>query len=120
MPFGQQAGPPASTKQVTQLLALLQDAGYDGFRDARGPLRLTQRQAGGRFTRAEADALIEQLEADAEGTPDTAPGPSAKPATPRATASAPRTTSAERALRDVPDALLAAELQRRGWIVVEP
>ena len=33
---------------------------------------------------------------------------------------APRVTSAERALRDLPDSLLAAELQRRGWIVVEP
>ena len=29
-------------------------------------------------------------------------------------------TAAELALRDLPDALLASELQRRGWIVVEP
>ncbi|MFI5046726.1 MAG: hypothetical protein ACHQIG_06650 [Acidimicrobiia bacterium] len=112
MPFGQSAGPPASAKQVTQLLALLQDAGYDGFRDARGPLRLTQRQAGGKFTRDEAEALIEQLEAAV--VPDG--GPAATPSAP----AAPRATSAERALRSVPDALLAAELQRRGWIVVEP
>jgi hypothetical protein len=29
-------------------------------------------------------------------------------------------TPAEEALRATPDAMLAAELQRRGWIVVEP
>ncbi len=33
---------------------------------------------------------------------------------------APRTTSAEKTVRDLPDSVLAAELQRRGWIVVEP
>jgi len=119
MGFGQSAGPPASSKQVTQLLALLQDAGYDGFRDARGPLRLTQRQAGGKFTRDEADALIEQLETAAE-TPDDEPASTPTRAPARATTPAPRVTSAERALRDLPDSLLAAELQRRGWIVVEP
>ena len=135
MPFGQQSGPPASAQQVKRLLALLQDAGYDSWRDARGPLRLTQRQAGGKFTRDEADALIERLETDAEaeasdvtstGTGDgtdtqerrstAAPRKTATPTTP----ATPRLTAAERALHDMPDALLAAELQRRGWIVVEP
>ena len=107
MPFGQSAGPPASSKQVTQLLALLQDAGYDGFRDARGPLRLTQRQAGGKFTREEADALIEQLETEAESAPGVADAPGGTPAaTPRAAKApaTPRLTAAERALRDMPDA----------------
>lgn len=107
MAFGQQSGPPASAKQVQELLALLQDAGHADFRDARGPMGFTQRQAAGKFTRDEADALIDQLHG-AEPTPD-APA-----------AAAPRLTAAERALRALPDHQLAAELQRRGWIVVEP
>src|SRR5271154_616286 len=61
MGFGQQSGPPASAKQVQELLALLQEAGHSDFRDARGPMGFTQRQAGGKFTRAEADALLERL-----------------------------------------------------------
>ena len=135
MPFGQQSGPPASAQQVKKLLALLQDAGYESWRDARGPLRLTQRQSGGKFTRDEADALIERLESEAEaeasdsastgtgdgtGTQDrrstAAPRRTPSPTTP----ATPRLTAAERSLREMPDALLAAELQRRGWIVVEP
>ena len=101
-------GPPASTRQVQQLLALVRDAGHADFRDARGPLGLTQRQAGGKFTRDEAEAFIEQLQdAALDGEPvDTAP--------------APRVSAAERALRAMPAERLAAELQRRGWVVMEP
>jgi hypothetical protein len=33
---------------------------------------------------------------------------------------APRLSAAERAARDLATPVLAAELQRRGWIVVEP
>src|SRR5215204_4300177 len=66
MAFGQTAGPPASPRQVKQLLELLQDAGHSDFRDARGPMGFTQRQAGGKFTRDEADAFIEQLQLEAE------------------------------------------------------
>ena len=62
MAFGQQSGPPASSRQVQELLALLQGAGLGGFRDARGPMGFTQRQAGGRFTRDEAEGFIERLE----------------------------------------------------------
>jgi hypothetical protein len=94
--FGQQPGPPASARQVQALLALLKEAGYRDFRDARGPMGFNQRQAGGKFTRDEAEALIEQLQ---EAGGDAPPPP---------------------ALRDVPAQELAAELQRRGWIVVEP
>ena len=61
--FGQHAGPPASSRQVNELLELLHAAGHDGFRDARGPMRFTQRQAAGKFTRAEADELIARLQA---------------------------------------------------------
>ena len=65
MAFGQQSGPPASATQVQELLALLKDAGHSDFRDARGPMGFTQRQAGGKFTRDEAAAFITQLQ-DAE------------------------------------------------------
>lgn len=94
---------------MNELLELLNQAGHTDFRDARGPMGFTQRQAGGKFTADEADAFIEQLNLEAEG-------PDASVVTP---ASAPPTV-AERVLRDIPDAVLAAELQRRGWIVVEP
>src|SRR5258706_11635918 len=70
MAFGQQAGPPATASQVRELLALLVAAGHSDFRDARGPMGFNQRQAGGKFTRDEADALIAQLaEGDAPGEP---------------------------------------------------
>ncbi len=62
MAFGQQSGPPAPANKVRELLELLHDAGHTDFRDARGPMGFTQRQAGGKFTRDEADAFIEQLE----------------------------------------------------------
>jgi hypothetical protein len=109
MAFGQQAGPPATARQVQELLALLQAAGHADFRDARGPMRFTQRQAGGRFTRDEAEELIERLQAAEHDGGDAAPA-----------ASAPRLSTADQQLRRVPAERLAAELQRRGWVVMEP
>jgi hypothetical protein len=98
MAFGQQSGPPATHRQMKDLLDLLQDAGHIDFRDARGPMGFTQRQAAGKFTQAEAEAFIEQLQqAGGEGEP-----------------------SVGSALRGFSTEELAAELQRRGWIVVEP
>lgn len=96
---------------MQELLELLHEAGHSDFRDARGPMGFTQRQAGGKFTADEAEGFIEQLQAEAhEGTP---PSPAAaKPS--------PRLTAAEKAVGEISDAVLAAELQRRGWIVVEP
>jgi hypothetical protein len=109
MPFAQPSGPPATHRQVDELLGLLQEAGHTDFRDARGPMGFTQRQAGGRFTRDEATAFIEQLhEAEESGTASVA------------TAPARRLSAAEQAVRRIPTPELAAELQRRGWIVVEP
>jgi len=127
MAFGQQTGPPAPANRVRELLELLQDAGHSDFRDARGPMGFTQRQAGGKFTRDEVDAFIEQLENEAhekeEPTPDEAPP---KPTTPTAVRPAvverskvPAPT-ADRDLSDVSSEALAAELQQRGWIVAEP
>jgi len=109
MAFGQQSGPPASARQVQELLALLHDAGHEDFRDARGPMGFTQRQAAGKFTRDEATEFIDRLQA-AEGSAD-APAAASRPA---------RRSAAEQSLREVPSELLAAELQHRGWIVVEP
>jgi hypothetical protein len=109
MAFGQQSGPPASANKVRELVALLHDVGHTDFRDARGPMGFTQRQASGKFTRDEADAFIEQLEEAAHK--ETPPPPLRR---------AKRPSTAERALRDVSSELLAVELQRRGWIVIEP
>lgn len=111
MAFGQQSGPPASAKQVKELLALLQAAGHEDFRDARGPMGFTQRQAGGKFTRDEADEFIAQLqEMECSG----------EPAAAASTAPVTRPSKAEQALRRMSDEQLAAELQRRGWVVMEP
>lgn len=120
MAFGQQSGPPASAKQVQELLALLQDAGHSDFRDARGPMGFTQRQAGGKFTRDEAAAFIEQLlQADDDPATPVEPRPPAG-SSPRTPVPKARPSSAEQALARIPSEQLAAELQRRGWIVVEP
>ena len=131
MAFGQPAGPPATARQLQELLALLQAAGHSDFRDARGPMGFNQRQGGGRFTRDEADAFIEQLQseadADAEADDEARPGaddrsvgesPSARASPNRPPAA--RLSSNERAIRALPTDQLAAELQRRGWIVIEP
>ena len=124
MSFGQPSGPPASAKQLRELLALLEQAGYDGFRSARGPLGLTQRQGNGKFTRDEADAVIEQVRAEVEvaaGDPGAAAETAVAPAVhARPAARPPRSTSAEQALRRFTSQQLAAELQRRGWVVMEP
>ena len=117
MAFGQQSGPPASARQVQELLSLLQDAGHTDFRDARGPMGFTQRQAVGKFTRDEAAAFIEQLlnESAEQSEPTAAAPPAAAPK-----AATARPSAAEQALGKYPAEQLAAELQRRGWIVVEP
>ena len=113
MTFGQASGPPAPAKQVQELLDLLQAAGHSDFRDARGPMGFNQRQAAGKFTRDEATAFIEQLQAEAEADPDGGE-PAAVAAPP------PRLSAGEQAIRRLPTDQLAAELQRRGWIVIEP
>jgi hypothetical protein len=69
----------------------------------------TQRQAAGKFTRDEVEGFIDQLQdaaVDASATDIGAP--------------AARLSAGEQAVRRMPDEMLAAELQRRGWIVIEP
>lgn len=111
MPFGQASGPSATHKQLQYLEALVRQAGHDGFRDARGPLGLSQRQAAGKFTRDEASALIDMLvQGDAEAPAVAAatrpsPAPDVTPATP---------------LDEVPTDALTAELERRGWTMHPP
>ena len=69
----------------------------------------TQRQAAGGFTCDEAAGFIGRLE-DAEYCAD-----AVVQAAPR-----PKPSAVEQTLRRMPAEQLAAELQRRGWIVVEP
>jgi hypothetical protein len=115
MSFGQASGPPATAKQVRELLTLLEAAGHSDFRDARGPMGFTQRQAGGKFTRDEAQAFIDELEQAAFET-DTPPPPPPPIARPKAVAAV---SPVDRALRAATDDQLVAELRRRGWRTVE-
>lgn len=106
MSFGKQSAPPASAKQVQYLLALIQKQGHADFREARHPLGLTQRQAGGKFTIGEASALIDAL---VNGEPPEMPV-------------APSRLDDERVeiVRGLPADVMAAELGRRGWDVSPP
>lgn len=106
--FGQQSGPPASATQIRELLALLKEAGHVDFRDARGPMGFTQRQAGGKFTRDEAAAIIARL-SDVEAGESV---PLAPPAW--------RRSAQEQTMKTLPSEQLADELRRRGWTVIEP
>jgi hypothetical protein len=116
MGFGQTAGPPASAQQLTQLVELLREAGFDGLREARHPLGLSQRQSNGKFTRDEAAALIDQLARGAEAAPEdgATPIPSAVVAP---DVVAPDAVAVALAF---PDELLAEELARRGWTCTPP
>jgi hypothetical protein len=116
MAFGQSSGPPATHSQLRELTELLQAAGHSDFRDARGPMGFTQRQANGKFTRDEADEFIASLQEAAEE----APPPTAPPAPTPVTPTAPRPGSPEAQLAKFSDEQLAAELQRRNWVVMEP
>ncbi len=122
MAFGNSA-PPASPKQVQYLLSLVQKAGHTGFRDARYPLGLTQRQASGKFTKSEASALIDRLLADPTGAGEVATDGTE----PSLFSSGEQVSAADRleneraeVLRGMPAGLLAAELERRGWQVTPP
>jgi hypothetical protein len=116
MGFGQTAGPPASAQQLTQLVELLREAGFDGLREARHPLGLSQRQSNGKFTRDEAAALIDQLARGEETAPEDG-------ATPIPSAVSPPDVVPPDAVAVAlafPDELLAEELARRGWTCTPP
>jgi len=134
MAFGQPAGPPASPRQIEQLAELLERAGFNSFREARHPYGLNQRQAAGRFTVAEAEELLERLtaaehvhaSAGAEPAADAVAEPSrpaaSRPAPVRARTAPDERREARRAqlLESFGDAVLAAELERRGWCCIPP
>lgn len=107
MTFGKQSGPPASAQQVQYLLSLIQKQGHGDFREARHPLGLTQRQAGGKFTIGEASALIDAL-VNGESS-ETPVAPSIR-------------LDDERVeiVRGLPAEVMAADLDRRGWDVSPP
>lgn len=150
MAFGQAAGPPAQHKQLEALEALLEARGFDSFREARHPLGLNQRQAGGKFTSDEAAELIERLEAEAVVTGDAGvtepdeqvtaaqrPKASKVPkvsktstvttgaAVPVSAASAERAAKKRRAREEevatrMDADVLATELVNRGWCCIPP
>jgi len=128
MAFGQPTGPPATARQLRDLASLIEAAGHSDFRDARGPLGLTQRQAGGRFTQDEAVGLIARLETEADEARAGGGGPTDEAAAagaPGATGTdrppaASRRQSLARQLERVPEDLLVDELRRRGWTVTPP
>ena len=127
MTFGQSA-PTASPKQIAYLLSLVKQAGHDGFRDGRGPLGLTQRQAAGKFSKSEASTLIDLLlngEAsgdDIGGRNESGRNESGSTAISGERISATERLALDRAdlLRGMPAELLAGELERRGWGVSAP
>ncbi len=129
MAFGQQTGPPASGRQVEEIAALLEQAGYASFREARHIYGLTQRQASGKFTQDEAVELIDRLQPESPddgGAPDLGADP--RPATrrdPRPAPGADRRAdrNADRraeSLAAIPAEELADELVRRGWMCMPP
>lgn len=118
MAFGQAAGPPAPAKQVAALEALLAERGFDGFREARHRFGLTQRQAAGRFTRAEADDLQARLEAGEEPDEPVPVIPAGSAAAERAEAR--RRARDEEAVARIDAEVLATELTNRGWCCIPP
>ena len=87
---------------------LLNAAGHADFRDARGPMGFTQRQAAGKFTVKEAATFIEGLESsEFDGIAPVA-------------VAGPKLSASEQALRRMPAEQLAAELEQRGWSVTPP
>lgn len=131
MALGQQSGPPAGSRLVQQLVDLVVAAGFTDLRDARHPLGLTQRQAGGKFTVGECEELIARLAEQTEERADTpvevaTPKPEVE-RSPKSTATVAKQRTAEErdaaranALQRIPTEMLAGELQRRGWVVLEP
>ncbi len=106
---------------MRELTELLEAAGHSGFRDARGPMGFTQRQASGKFTRDEADEFIAALQETAHESSEPEPAPAPEPARPkRARAKPAKQADPTSPLAAFSDEQLAAELQSRGWVVMEP
>jgi hypothetical protein len=121
MAFGQAAGPPAPARQVEALATMLEERGFDSFKEARHPFGLNQRNAAGKFTVDEAKELLERLEADAEAG-ETGPPPPPSLGNPKVEAKidAKRRAREEEVARKIDPGVLADELTRRGWCVIPP
>jgi hypothetical protein len=134
MTFGQTSGPPATAAQLGELAELFERMGFESFREARHPYGLSQRQSNGKFTRTEADELIDRLQCEADGvetdgsTGDRADDPDATnsvvPRPKKSPVPAVREPAESAEPVDValafPDEILADELRRRGWACIPP
>ncbi len=105
---------------MRELTELLQAAGHTDFRDARGPMGFTQRQASGKFTRDEADEFIAALQQAAHESDELNESPAPAPAPAPSRTKPAKRARAGSSLESFSDEQLAAELQRRGWVVMEP
>jgi hypothetical protein len=112
------AGPPASPKQVSYLLALVRKVGHATFADARGPLGLSQKQSRGKFTVQEASELIDRLLQDPTG--ESFDAVEIVRTRKDEIAEQKRLADQGRIVRGLPADLLADELRLRGWTVQEP
>jgi hypothetical protein len=83
-----------------------------------------QRQGGGRFTRDEAEELIERLQQAEQDAGEPAlpepPTPPERRVRPERPVPPQRLSGPDQAIRRLTDAQLATELRRRGWTVTEP
>ena len=119
MAFGQQSGPPATARQIDEITTLLAAAGFDSLREARHPYGLTQRQAGGRFTRSEAEELLARLLAgEGDLGAERAEQVAADSADSSARAERRRSDRQAELVASLPDDVLADELVRRGWVCI--
>jgi hypothetical protein len=104
---------------MKQLLELLNAAGHTDFRDARGPMQFNQRQAGGKFTRGEADELIARLAAgEGELNVEQAERAIASSSDANERAAKRAANRQAEAVAAMPDEVLADELVRRGWVCI--
>ena len=92
---------------MQELLTLLKDAGHTDFRDARGPMGFTQRQASGKFTREEVTEFIDRLQDSELDEAKTSIVPAIG------------LSASEQLMRGFASERLAAELRRRGWTVAK-
>jgi hypothetical protein len=126
MTFGQTSGPPATAAQLGELAELFERMGFESFREARHPYGLSQRQSNGKFTRTEADELIDRLQCEADGaetdgsTGDRAPFHADQVIEETEAPPSDVAPQVDDVVLAFPDEVLADELRRRGWACIPP